>query len=48
MFAGDARFPVQSLVCDLLNFFDIFHELREIFELSPLVVHAAQGSIYFD
>src|SRR5438105_11908205 len=46
--AADDGFPLQMLVVELADLLDAFHELGEVLELRPLVVHRAQRRIHFD
>src|SRR5438105_2873165 len=46
--AADLRPPVQTLVVELTYLFDPFHEVRERFELRPLVVRGVNRHVDVD
>src|SRR5215211_2147670 len=46
--AGDLGAPVESLVVDLMDLLDAFHEAREILELRPLVVDGVHRQVDLD
>src|SRR5205085_9504091 len=45
---SDFGLPVKTFVVELLHLFDTAHELRESFELRPLVICGAKRHIDFD
>src|SRR5438093_4933763 len=46
--APDLGAPVKSLVVELLDGFDTFHESRELLELGPLVIGDPDRNVDFD
>src|SRR5438552_9246988 len=46
--ATDDGDPVQRLVVDLTEVFDVLHEARKLFELRPLVVNVVNRTLYLD